>query len=131
MHGLGLQSLRMDGMLVAGALLAGIAVVVFLSAHPMYRLLRWRSALLWLLLLGATACTALALNNLLWDRIYKGRYYTGVGSLLMLLYPAIWLSGLRFFREDRAARSVWRAVAAVATSLSILIVTWVLCETLL
>jgi hypothetical protein len=83
------------------------------------------------LLLITTTGFALALNNLLWDKIYQGEYYTIVGSFIMLIFPAIWLPSLRFFRRDIEQSSVWRVVAAVAVSLLILILVWVIGETVL
>ncbi|MHC1728428.1 MAG: hypothetical protein AB9866_20905 [Syntrophobacteraceae bacterium] len=130
MHALELSSLLMDFILAAAALIAAISAAVFLFKRREYVVWQFPAALLWLLILATTACLALMLNNLLWDRIYKGQYYRIVSSFIMLLFPAVWLPLIGFFRKDRETRSVWRVVAVLAISFSILILIWVIGETL-
>ncbi len=131
MHALELNSLVMDFVLLAAAVISGISVMFFLLMHQKYIFWRLPTALLWLLILATTACLALGLNNLLYDQIYKGRYYRSVSSFIVLLFPAVWLPSIRLFKKDREPRSVWRAVVVTAISLSILVLIWIIGETVL
>lgn len=129
MHALELSSLVMDFILLAAGIIAAISVLIFLLMSPKYIFWRLPNALLWLLIVATTVCLALMLNNLLWDRIYRGQYYRIVSSFIMLLFPAVWLALIGFFKRNREPRSVWRVVAAFVISLSILILVWVIAET--
>jgi hypothetical protein len=131
MHALDLDSLLVDIILLAAAVISGISVVTFIVMHKKYVFWRLPTALLWLLVFVTSACLALVLNNLLWDQIYKGQYYMIAGSFIMLIFPAVWLCAIGFFRKDREQRSVWRAAVVVGISLSILMLVWVIGETLL
>lgn len=130
MHAPDLESLLIDGVLLVGALLSGLCIMAFLSLHPRYRFWLWPNVLLWCLLLLATSCLALALNNLLWDRITQGPHYGVAGSAISLLFPAAWLRFIRYFKRDAEPRSVLRAVVATAISLSVVITAWILGETI-
>lgn len=128
MHALELSSLVMDFMFMAAGIIAAISVLTFLLVSPKYIFWRLPNAVLWLLVLAATVCLALMLNNLLWDRIYRGQYYRIASSFIMLLFPAVWLPLIGFFKRNREPRSVWRVVAAFAISFSISILFWVIAE---
>lgn len=130
MHALDLRSLVVDVVLLAGSAISGVSVLIFLIMHRKYVFWRLRTALLWLLILGTTTCLALALNDLLWDGLYQGHHYTVVGCLFVLVFPAVWLPLIGLFRSDRDGRSVWRAVGAMAIFLSILVLVWIVGETM-
>lgn len=116
--------LWMYSLIVSAGLLSGIGVLVFLIRHRDYRLWSPPRVLLWLLLLLASAALAFALDNLLWDLTGGQVPLLVAGPLVLLVFPAVWLPCLRFFRQGRDRRGVWRAVAVTAIGLVGLVLVW-------
>ncbi len=111
-----------------GGLLFALAMAAGLSGSSRYVLARWPTFLLFTALLLFSSTSAQALNNLLYDKGFRGDRYSTTGCLLLVVYPLTWLPFLRYFRADADPGRVGKAARFVGVALATVVLAWLVAE---